>query len=64
MSSGPLYEKSAFVAAGIDDEFAEWLDGHIVDVRSIPGVLAAESGDSSQAGDRRQYTWRYAFDSD
>lgn len=65
MSSGPLYEKTIVVAADRAGDFREWLDRHVADVATIPGVEAVDVSDSGAAsGERVRVTWRCAFDSD
>ncbi len=65
MSSGPLYEKSVYVATTLGDDFAQWLEAHVEDARTMAGVLAVDAGEREpQPDDRLRFTWRYAFDND
>ena len=65
MSSGPLYEKTILVGADRDEEFRDWLERHVADVRSMPGVAAADVSTAGETDDQRlRYTLRSAFDSD
>ncbi len=65
MSSGPLYEKSALVAAGVNDDFVHWLEGHVADARTIAGVVSVDVAETVAPEDERhRYTWRYAFAND
>ncbi len=65
MSSGPLYEKSVLVAAGIDEDFVAWLDSHVADARTIPGVVSVDVAETvAPQNERHRYTWRYAFAND
>ena len=65
MLSGPLYEKSALVAAGLDADFASWLDGHVADARTFAGVVSVDLAEAvTPEEDRHRYTWRYSFAND
>ncbi len=65
MLSGPLYEKSVLVAAGINEDFADWLDSHIADARTMVGVVSVDVAEAVEPeDDRHRYTWRYAFAND
>jgi len=66
MSSGPLYEKTAVVAADLEEAFGDWLREHLRDAAGHAGVLAVDAastpGDDEDAPTR--HTWRYTFDND
>jgi hypothetical protein len=65
MSSGPLYEKTILAGADRDEEFRDWLERHVADIRSMPGVTAADVSTAGETDDKRlRYTLRAAFDSD
>jgi len=65
MSSGPLYEKTILAGADRDEEFRDWLERHVADIRSMPGVTAADVSTAGETDDKRlRYTLRSAFDSD
>jgi len=65
VSSGPLYEQTAFVAPELAEAFAEWLDAHAADAATIHGVLAVETTNLRSTGDDQVgFGWRLAFDSD
>lgn len=65
MSSGPLYEQTAFVAPDVAEDFAAWLEDHAADAATAPGVVAVETGTiRSQDADRRGFSWRLCFESD
>lgn len=65
MSSGPLYEQTAFVASDAAEAFAEWLEGHIADVATAHGVATVETGTPRPDSDERSaFGWRLRFESD
>ncbi len=65
MLSGPLYEKSVLVRAGIDEDFADWLGGHVADARTMAGVVSVDVSETvAPEGEQHRYTWRYAFAND
>ena len=65
MHSGPLYEKSVLVDADRVDEFADWLELHVEDARTIAGVRAVNAVEADTARDERGvFAWRYEFEDD
>ena len=65
MSSGPLYEQTAFVAPDAAEAFAEWLDGHVADAATAHGVVSVETGTlRPDDDDRSGFSWRLHFGSD
>ena len=65
MSRGPLYEKTVYVEPGLADEFATWLDQHLVDAATVPGVTGVDQAATpADADERPGFTWRYAFEND
>ena len=65
MSSGPLYEKTVFVDADTAEAFAEWLDQHLADARTVPGVVSVGTAETPVPDEERSgFAWRYEFEND
>lgn len=49
-----VYEVNLEIDAAIAPDYLAWLEGHLREIRALPGFLGAELFDDTQAGDTPQ----------